>query len=151
MISYSLAHTVVALFYWSCPRLCKTIRLMGRLLIRTKPLIRAVLRLYWHRAIRIIENPLYLLINDHTYYVKSSSSSVIGVSNYPLWWGHLINEHIQATFLLCPNYRIPLCYPWCALVQFILGPCTCKFDLLWMKVWIQSGKQLIYMYPTTRN
>ena len=36
------------------------IRLTGRLLIRTKSLIRAVLRFYWHKAIRTIQNPLYM-------------------------------------------------------------------------------------------
>ena len=58
-MSYSLAHIVIALLYRSCPQLCNTIRLKGHSHIRTKSLIRAVLTLYWHRAIWIIENPLY--------------------------------------------------------------------------------------------
>ena len=63
-MSYSLAHTVhavLAFFYWSCPWLGNTIRLMGRSLIRNKSLIRPVLGIYWHSAMRIIENPLYLI------------------------------------------------------------------------------------------
>ena len=44
-----------------------TIRLTGRSLIRTKSLIRAVLRLYWHKDSQIIENPLYNTMNLSIY------------------------------------------------------------------------------------
>ena len=60
-------YTIVALFYRSCPWLCNTIRLTGRSLIWTKSLIRAVLRINWHRAIRTIENPLYHFFHLDTY------------------------------------------------------------------------------------
>ena len=58
-MSYSLAYTAVAFFCLSCPQLYNTERLMGRSLIRTELLIRPVLTIYWHRAIWLIENPLY--------------------------------------------------------------------------------------------
>ena len=57
--SYSLAHTVLVLFYFLCSWLDNTIRLTGHSLIWTQSLIWPVLGIYWHRATQITENPLY--------------------------------------------------------------------------------------------
>ena len=58
-MSYYYHFLIVVFFYWSCLQLCNTIRFNGLFAYLDYLPIPAVLRLYWHTAAWIIENPLY--------------------------------------------------------------------------------------------
>ena len=86
-------YTVLAFFYWSCPWFGNILRLTGCSLIRTKSLIRTVLEIYWHRAIRIIENSLYR-IDTHMLSKSWSQNGLWGINLEDL---ASENEGIMAT------------------------------------------------------
>ena len=96
-MSYSVTHTAVALFFRSCPQLCNTVRVTGRSLIQAKSLIQAVLRLYmyWHRAIPIIENPLYIHFHIHVH-VRVSTCRML---------------HIKLTCIYMYSVHVHVCSP----------------------------------------